>query len=474
MESSVSGKISFEGHAETGEPPAKLVVKEGPKPKTRVQMEKEQDKKLSKEERLRKKAVVMIQCAYRRRLARIRVRDEFRSQYRKVYHNDLKKYVYQNKETEEILNRLPRFFKYQDYPAPREYESPFEYNPGNELTGEGFALLITCTEFKLGKWTPLSEEQVTALNNDHDMLLDILTHDYYGKLRADHVISLKNPVVSEVQEAFKKIRRIARASGFITIYIATHVTTVVKGEKNNKKENCYFSFRNTLWTTPPEIAESSLSLTDFIKMVNSIATKKKTLMINYAHIPAPRKVFFAATKLIYPPPDFLSRLATACNCAVVTSCVIGFLIREYAKGHPGIQYEIDEDADKPTLKLLKKRLEQEGGDKHIKGKDENKVSLEDERPTQYKNSHTSKISPATSDQSASRKPIAIVSLYKTELWMNLLKDWHITPPPETFRTPPPDPPQPVWSKPPENDFQIQVTLPTPEEVVTLLLCEIFL
>jgi hypothetical protein len=462
IESSLSGKISLTDDLEDV-PRPKAVVKIKPAPKTRVQLEKEEDKKLSKEDRLKKKAVVMIQCAYRRRLARIRARDVFRSLYRKVYNNEFKNFVYQHKERdEEILNRLPKFFKYQDYPAPREYEGPFEYNPGNELTGDGFALLITCTEFKLGKWAPLKEEQVTALNNDHDMILDLLTHDFYGKLRQENVISLKNPVVSEVQEAFQKLRKMSRTTGFLTIYIATHVTTVIKGEKKNKHENCYFSFRNTLWTTPPEIAESSLSMTDFIKLVNSVTTKRKTLMVNYAHLPPPRKVFFAANKLIYPPPDFLTRLSLACNCAVVTSCVIGFLIREYAKGHPGVQYEADETVDSLSLKLLKKRLQQEEGNvvRMITSEEEQK---EDDRTTTHRS--TSKIVPSAGSSTGSPPPnTEKVSLYKTSLWSNLLKDWQITPPPETFRTPPPDPPQPVWDKPAENDYQVVVKLPSPEEV----------
>lgn len=188
-------------------------------------------------------------------------------------------------------------------------------------------MIATCNAFPIGKWGEISE----ATNKDHDQLQYLLSHELIGRFQAENVHVLKNPSTNEFKDTLSHLKKEVGPSGFVVVYLATHVIKVVKGEKENPKEESYFAFHNSVWGTQVEIAESCVSLSTFCSLLHKIPCTQKTVILNYAHLPMPRSVLFPSSKLIYPAHDFLSKLCEQGKCAVIASCAIGARAKEYLR-----------------------------------------------------------------------------------------------------------------------------------------------
>ncbi|RYH21463.1 hypothetical protein EON65_20595, partial [archaeon] len=288
-------------------------------------------------EKRRKRAALVVQCAYRCYLARRSARDQYRARYRKIYDADSKEFGYQHKKTLDVFEELPDYFgKLSDLPNPRDYQAPEEYDPGSENTGNLYALILSNTTYTLGKWIPFPNTQ--EVDNDYESIKSLLTHEFVGKIRPENAVTLKNPSTNDVKDALKHLKKIVRRQGSLFIYIATHVIGV-NGSKDpeNKDETGYFAFRNSIWGKTKEIINSCIGLVEFSNYIKQISCRKKVIMVNYAYLPPPRKALFMPSKQIYPPADFLCRLAHLCNCPVLSNCSTGFKVRQYAKGHPNVK-----------------------------------------------------------------------------------------------------------------------------------------
>jgi hypothetical protein len=196
----------------------------------------------------------------------------------------------------------------------------------NDTSG-GHLVLVTCNTFPIGKWGEISE----ATNKDHDQLQYLLTHELIGKFEPDNVHVLKNPSTNEFKDTLSHLKKQVDSSGFVVIYLATHVVKVVKGEKENSKELSYLAFHNSVWGKQNEIAESCISLSTFCTLLNKIPCTQKTVIFNYAHLPPPRSALFPSSKVLYPSHDFLSKLCERAKCAVIGSCAIGTRAKEYLR-----------------------------------------------------------------------------------------------------------------------------------------------
>jgi hypothetical protein len=393
------------------------------------------------ENRLKKKSALIIQCAYRCHLARRTAKDRYRSQYRKVYDNDTKQYIYQNKKNLEIDIKLPKFFKKDALPSPRDLDAPMEYNPGNELNGDGCALIITNIIFPLGKWMAQAPQE---LENDHEQMVDLLTHEFIGRMRPENVIALKNPSCEDVRAAFKQLRQICRVDGFVTIYIATHIITITKSDKENPNENAYFAFKNSIWGKNNELVETCIAFADMIKMINKISCKSKNIFLNYGHHAPPRKVLFPASKLLYLPPNALQRLTDECNCPVIGCCTYGFNLREYLKYTPGIEF--DPITSKSTsTKPLDNKI-------HPSPSLDSQTSLQDAASISSSVTSLNSLTPIPTKNNS--------SIYESEEWKNFMKEFSIPPIPEIYKTPKPEKPGPTWKQDKSTAFTIQIALPS--------------
>jgi hypothetical protein len=390
------------------------------------------------EERVRKRAAIVIQCAYRCRLARIAIQDRYRSQYRKIYDSDAKHYIYQNKKNLDIDLKLPEYFKRSSLPSPRDLDAPLSYNPGNELNNDGCALVITNVIFPLGKWA--SSQLPSELEHDHDQIVDLLTHEYIGRMRNENVLSLKNPTSEDVKDAFKQLRKLCRSNGFAFIYITTHIITISKSDKENKKENCYFAFKNSLWDPMKntELVESTISLTDLSKLINKVSCKFKTIFLNYAHHSPPRKVLIPSSKLLYPPSNCLQRLSDLTTCPVIGCCSLGFNLREYLKYHPGIQYNLQ----------------------NRESQDIKKKNSEEKTSTEIAVIGDKKVDPSTAIASNSSSSS---SVYDSNLWKKLLKDFEIPAIKEITKSTKPTKPGPTWKQNGTTFNLVEVDMPSQDE-----------
>lgn len=192
-------------------------------------------------------------------------------------------------------------------------------------TLEGHLLIVTCNQFPIGKWSEVNE----ATSKDHDQIEYLLTHEFIGKINLENVHSLKNPSTNEFRETLSLLKKRCKGSSYLVIYFATHIVKVIKGEKENPKEQTYFAFNNSVWGKQNEIAESCISLSTFCTMLNKISCSHKTIIMNYAHQPAPRTVLFPSSKVIYPPSDFISKLSEKAKCVVIGCCSVGTKAKEY-------------------------------------------------------------------------------------------------------------------------------------------------
>jgi hypothetical protein len=413
-----------------------------------------------RDDRFKRKAVTTIQCAYRCHLARVTARDRYRSKFRKVYDNDAKQYIYQNKTNLEIDIKLPAFFKRETLPSPRDLEAPIDYNPGNELNSDGCAIIITNIIFPLGKWIAQAPPE---LENDHEQIVELLNHEFIGRMRPENVLSLKNPSCEDVRSAFRRLRQVSRSNGFVFIYIATHIITITKSDPENKKENAYFAFKNSEWTKNTELVESCISFTDMSKLINKIPCKDKTILLNYAHHSPPRKVLFPASKLLYLPSNCLQRLSDLCKAPVIGSCAFGFNIREYMKYHPGVQFDPEHSHLFGSKKLF--------GSKSIALNEKKKLLQKNSSSAVAASTEGSALMPPTlneneliqSEEVKKGSGWSSASVYESDLWKSLLKDFQIPPIPSIYKTPKPEKPGATWKQTSGPNKLIEVELPSQTE-----------
>lgn len=418
----------------------------------------------------REYAAIIIQCAYRRHLALIKVRDAYRGHYRKLFDVAARSYVYQNKRSLQIEADVPDFLgESYDLPSPRTHEAPFDYDPGCEDTSKGFAVIISNSQFQLGNW-PTNE--ITELDEDFERIKDSISHDFIGKIRPENVIALKNPTTNEVTTVMQSLRKFVHSDGFLIIYMATHIVTAKDRNNKNKKlrnENCFLTFRNSIWGKSAEIVESSVALMDFAQYVNKVKCKHKTLILNYAHQPAPRKMMGGNAKALYPPSNILQRLAKSCDCAVIGSCAIGFNAKEYASHHPPVAW------DEPVENNAK---HQSSGQSQAAV--HNRSENSDKKHTEKRFGTTSQILPEKSalkytikDKTDGNKETNITEddvaikeepLFHSETWLRLMKAWEIKADKAITKSAKPQAPIPLWRQNEETKFAIHVTLPTEREV----------
>eukprot|EP00601_Ochromonadales_sp_CCMP2298_P031210 CAMPEP_0173332554 /NCGR_PEP_ID=MMETSP1144-20121109/4415_1 /TAXON_ID=483371 /ORGANISM="non described non described, Strain CCMP2298" /LENGTH=279 /DNA_ID=CAMNT_0014277447 /DNA_START=107 /DNA_END=942 /DNA_ORIENTATION=+ len=268
---------------------------------------------------VRRVAALHIQCAYRCHLARDRVYAAYRAQNVKYYSADEDAFFYRNKVRLYVDEFRPRFLR-EDLPTPRKNgeRAPEEYNAGVEDTSSGYLVLVTSNYFHIGKWAELPSAD--ALGADHEALRGLFSHEFIGKFRPENVAMLKNPSTVEFKEAMEMMRRKVKAGGFLTLVMATQVVTVLKGEKGSRekgREKAYFAFANSVWGSNEEIAESCISLSSLVTMLNRISCKTKTVILNYAHTPKTRAVLFPSSKQFYPPQGLLSQLCERASCVVI-------------------------------------------------------------------------------------------------------------------------------------------------------------
>lgn len=452
----------------------------------------------------KERAAIRIQMAYRRRLALRMVCDAYHNQHRKLYDGGAKKNVYQNKRTLDVALRLPKFLpKSSVLPSPRDFEAPLEYDPGSENTALGHILLVVNNQFPLGKWPPAASELV----DDFDGIKLFLEHEFIGRIRPENILALKNPTTNEMADAFKDLRRKVRTDGFLVVYIATHVVTINKGNKELPEENAYFAFRNSIWSPKKNIEtiDTSISLTQLSVWMNSIACREKSIFVNFAHAPAPRKTLFPSSKYVYPPSDFVFRLSNMCHCPVVASCSNGFLAHEYARVHPPCLYDKDfvhrrlfrsswqgkhgsstfEQEKKENvlnltareiLELMQDRHDQQLRDQEPKKQQRNVriAPMEEETKEESPNSRHNPVAldhghlphdGSSNDQATEPLPLSLSSLFTSYHWQRLMTLWEVPPNKPIRITPKPAPPVAQWeSQGVGSESTISVTVPTDQEL----------
>merc|ERR1711991_957421 len=140
------------------------------------------------------------------------------------------------------------------------------------------------------------------------------------------------------------LRRLCRSNGFLVVYICTHIATLWKSpssstskvSKNNvlgKKQkidgrkSAQFLMNDSVWRDPATLESASISLNELVEMLDSIYCKRKVVLLHYGHQHYTKPSVFGF-KMLYPPPNFLTLLSKAANCAVVGSCHIGSKLKD--------------------------------------------------------------------------------------------------------------------------------------------------
>jgi len=369
----------------------------------------------------REDSAVIIQCAYRCHLARDKINCAYRAQNVKVFDDAENSYFYRNKVRPFIDEFRPKFLRRFDLPSPRKNgeRGPEEYNAGSEDISNGYLVVVSNTDFHIGKWGEVSE----AIGSDHEQLRYLLSHEFIGKYPPENTFIMKNASTNEFKEAMENLRKNARTRGFLTVYMATHMVTVVKGEKDNKKERGYFAFANSVWGSNEEIAESCISLSSFIGMLNKISCQRKTVLLNYAHQPKPRS-FFPSSKMFYPTTNFLSTICEKAHCCVIGCCAIGETAKEYLKH---------------SVHHVREHLDDTEGEIHVGFVNDS-------------NSHRKQ-------NFFQRHERAEVNYQK--LLLELMKEWGSKPIPDIVKAPRPGQPIATWKRKIEGDYEI--IMPDPRQ-----------
>ena len=378
---------------------------------------------------------ITIQCAFRCYWARQTIRDKYACVYTKEQRDenssssDTDVYVYKNKRTQSQTSSYPSFLgDYFDLPSPRQHheQAPYDYTPGIEDTTDGYLLFVTTNTFSIEGWAGMPTDMT---DNDHRSLTSLLTHEFIGKFRGTNTFILKDPTTKEFKDTLSKLRRLCKASGFIIIYMATHVVQVLKGEKEtNPTETCYFACSNSVWGSAEEIAESCISLSFFCEQLNLVCCRRKTLLLNYAFVNRPKPTFFPASRTMYPPKDFLSRLSALSRCVVIGCCAVGSHAGDYYKFAYAEQLRFEESE--------RKRVVAAAG------------SAGPRPPTDSTSSGTESYSS---------------SLVRYESFLDsMLRDWNLPSVPAVRRSEKPVPPSAVWER--DGSKSIHLQLPSDDEV----------
>lgn len=278
-------------------------------------------------------AVTKIQHAYRAFLARKAFRTLIRQHFVKLFSARHGQYVYKNKVTGNEFFNKPSFLGEEDLPVHRLFEAPDDFIPSRRRGGVGFALIVTVQEFINNKIPPLPEQVL----EDHKNISESLTHDYIARLIPENVVSLMNPKCNELYQAFDSLKKMMnqRKDTYLVLYLATHVVTAFKGDTKRPPDkaepSCYFLMTDSVFRSPEATAASSVSLARLIELVNTLSTPNKTIMVNYAHAPEPKKSMFGVTKLLYPPEDCLLRLCQGTKAAIIGPCTIGTKLSDTLK-----------------------------------------------------------------------------------------------------------------------------------------------
>jgi len=398
------------------------------------------------EENKRDTAARVIQRKVRVRIARKNLVNLFKESYVKVYDEVSDQYVYKNKFTLEISYDKPRLLGNDDLPSPRKLEAPTDYNPGEENKEIiGYALIVTVNEFNSDK---LQTVPHSALS-DHILIEDLLTHDFICKIPPENATFIKNPTTGDFKQAVDRFRRVCTKKSFFVLYMATNVVTVLKGEKKNKKETCYFAMKNTDWTNPTTAASTSISLTNFCTWINSIPSKKKTMFMNITHGERQKDTFFARPRLVYPPPDFYNRLVNECNCALIAACTIGTLMDDLVKSTPFID----------SIKYVEIKEEEKDELKNLLPQNLKKIDDDDESTISKKSRRIQAFEVASAEEKQSKEE---ASNYEntTNRYMG---EWKLQYPPEVTTSAPPAFPQPAWKKDVDTGWKYEVKLPADDE-----------
>ena len=326
-------------------------------------------------------AARIIQRLARMYLAISRLRSMVRANYIKKYDRVNERHFYKNKTTGEILLNKPRVLGSGDLPDPRSFVAPETYDVGDEEgMPVGYAMVVVNDNF------PRSEGRLSSLplvvQNEFKELEDVLSHDFICRLPQENVYALMNPKKAEIKETLERLKQIVRKKDYFLVYMCTHVLTVVGGEQKNSSETAYFATPSTVWKGKPEdVAPSCLSLSDFTKGLSRVKSRKKTAIINYCYQPPPQKSFFAPVKSIYPPANFLARLADQANCAVLACCVSGSSMSDTLSHHPHkVQSNKDSDINKGGAALAMQHSSKRvyGGEEEHKDKDKEEDKEEEE------------------------------------------------------------------------------------------------
>ena len=281
-------------------------------------------------ERIEDDAINVIQHAYRAYRVRAQFRFLVRQSFMKVFDKEIRDYVYINKMTGNRFRYKPSFLGDEDLPIQRIFAAPLSYIPRKRRGGEGFALMVTVSQFQHPRIPHLAEQLV----EDHKALTDALTHDFYGRIGPQNILSLVNPKREEFVHAFELMKKMTRGStqAFLIVYLCTHVVQVIDGERSKGKESrekdCYFLVHDSVWSSAGATAASAVSLVSLSQLVRGCGADSTTLLLHLAHLPPPRRTLIKRSKTLYPPEDCLCRLAELARAAVVGSCCTGTRLEE--------------------------------------------------------------------------------------------------------------------------------------------------
>ena len=208
------------------------------------------------------------QHAFRVWRAKGLLKAKIRQNYLKVYDKINDEYLYKNRLTGEVFATKPVFLGNDDLPDPKLYDAPFGYDP-EEFDEDAFAIVVTVATYDSDRMSDLSSNCV----NDHHALEDILPHSFICKFSSEKFLPLLNPTCAEFRDAMVRFRRITTREGFLFVYFCTHVVTVWGGEGKKSKhpnETAYLCMRDTEWRDAKKVAASSISLSEFVEIMNGI------------------------------------------------------------------------------------------------------------------------------------------------------------------------------------------------------------
>jgi len=284
-------------------------------------------------------AVIKIQCLARKRQAWLRVMILVRQTYVKVLDRLNNEYKYKNKMTGAVDFDKPRLLGKKDLPEPRTFVCPMDYDPGDTYGVDGFAFVVTCSEFSSDK---LPEIGLPAVN-DHKEITDLFSHEFITKMRGENVVSLHNPSRKEFMNGLETLEKVVQANGFLVVYICTHFMTLwgAPEKQLGSRDNVhtYIATNDTDYRQVDAVARTSISLNTLIAGINKCRTNRRVVIANYGHQKyTPPSLL--GSKILYPHHNMLTALATHANCAVIGSCSMGMKATDVIDRNPILVEEL--------------------------------------------------------------------------------------------------------------------------------------